>query len=398
MEASRRRFAQGNGYRYQRKAAQLQKTGALLDRLVHRVVQMGARLAEPGEFTCRAFLAQKIDLPQAEGIAATIAAASDSQLHAAKLLRQGRLGRFAAELVHDLAEALALIEAGIDFTDQEDVVPIAPGDLADRLDHVSERLTDLLSHSRSWGSLEAMPRVVLAGPPSSGKSTLFNALLRTRRAVISATPGTTRDIITEPLTLYADHGRQIEIMLVDIAGLDSPRSALDHDIQAQARHAIERADLILQLDDRSPAARGFALSSTTTPSITIHTKSDLPSPELAFGPPPEQAHLAVSAVTGQGLDQLRQAIVTRIGDRAVSISAQMLALQPRHESTLHAAAECLDRARQMLQPQRHNHAIDQVELIADALRGALDELAALGGQMTPEDLLGRIFSRFCVGK
>jgi len=153
--------------------AELQCPGhpALLDRVVHAAVASGARLAEPGEFTFRAFLAGKLDLTQAEGVAATIAATSDGQLHAAELLRRGELGRFAGGLVDQLADALALVEAGIDFVDEEGVVPIGPGDLDLRLARVERELHALLSHSRSWGALEALPRIVLVGRPSAGKST-----------------------------------------------------------------------------------------------------------------------------------------------------------------------------------------------------------------------------------
>ena len=261
---------------------QLPGNPALLERVIHRVVEGGARLAEPGEFTCRAFLAGKMDLPQAEGVAATVAAASDSQLNAARLLRQGRLGSFAAELVNDLGDLLALVESGIDFTDQEDVVPIAPGELADRLGRVDRKLADLLSHSRSWGAIEALPRVVLAGGTGAGKSTLFNALLGRRRAVTSSMPGTTRDIIEEPLLLRDAAGRDVEVMLVDIAGLDTPASALDRQIQTQARSALERADLVLHVDDTGKFATELAPHRAGLPVIRVHTKSDQPPPTIEW--------------------------------------------------------------------------------------------------------------------
>ena len=368
---------------------QLPGNPALLERLIARIIETGARLAEPGEFTCRAFLAGKLDLPQAEGIAATIAAVSDGQLFAAQLLRQGRLGSFAAELVDELADALALVEAGIDFTDQEDVVSISPGDLDRRLEQVDRQLLDLLSHSRAWGALEALPHVVLAGAPSTGKSTLFNALLRRHRAVISPMPGTTRDILTEPLALRDDQGREVEIMLVDIAGLGEPTSVLDRRIQAQARNALEQAELILHVDD----GRGSSLTlpRAAVPVLRVHSKSDRT-------PPPPTCDISVCALTGAGLGDLRRAIVAAVGDRAVGVSAQMLALQPRHAAALRAAGEHLTTARDLLEAQRDAEIIDHVELVAQAVRSALDDLAGLGGRMTPDDVIGRVFARFCVGK
>ncbi len=160
--------------------AELQVPGhpALLERLLQQAVHAGARLAEPGEFTFRGFTAGKFDLTQAEGIAATISAVSDSQLEAAALLRNGRLGTWAHDLVDALGSALALVEAGIDFVDQEDVVPITPGDLNDRLRTIADRLDELVRHSRSWGALEALPRVVLVGPPSAGKSDVVQRAAR----------------------------------------------------------------------------------------------------------------------------------------------------------------------------------------------------------------------------
>ena len=243
--------------------AELQLPGhpALLDRVVRAALGRGARPAEAGEFTFRAYTAGRMDLTRAEGVAATIHAVSDGQLAAAAHLREGELARFAAERVEALGRLLALVESGIDFVDQEDVVPIAPPDLARQLTDERRLLEDLLSRSRSWGAIEALPRVVLEGPPSAGKSTLFNALLGRPRAVTDAAPGTTRDVLEEPWDLGAPRlanqetaGAQgqtpggEEVMLVDLAGLDDPRDRLDRldrEVQARGRRAIERADLVL---------------------------------------------------------------------------------------------------------------------------------------------------------
>lgn len=386
---------------------QLPGNAALLDRVIHQALRAGARLAEPGEFTFRAFTSGKIDLIQAEGVAATIAATSDSQLRAATMLRDGKLGRLAAELVDLLANQLALVEAGIDFVDQEDVVPIPPGELDRNLADVAVRLAALLGRSRSWGGLEALPRVVLVGPPSVGKSTLFNALLGRRRAVISAMPGTTRDVLCEPLSLALPRSPHIEVMLVDIAGLNQPVAALDKQVQAAARRAIEQADLILRLENRAqpePPYRHLAVPPGAKV-LTVHTKSDLPL--LPDSPPDKRrdrsragpaAALSVSALTGENLHALRRAIGQCIGDRGVSVSGQLLALTPRHESSLRGALDHVDAARKLLAPQRHATSIEHLELIAGRLRCGLDDLAGLGGQLTPDDVIGRVFATFCVGK
>ncbi|MCE9589164.1 MAG: 50S ribosome-binding GTPase [Planctomycetes bacterium] len=380
--------------------AELQMPGhpALLDRLLHAALRRGARLAEPGEFTFRAFLAGKLDLTQAEGVAATIAAVSDAQLAAASMLREGMLGRVASDMVHQLADTLALVEAGIDFTDQEDVVPISPAALDARLETILGRLTDLLSRSRSWGALEALPHVVLAGAPSTGKSTLFNALLGRRRAVISDTPGTTRDALREPLTLDAPGGGRCEVMLVDVAGLDTPAGALDREAQAIARRTIERADLLLLIDDGG----GYSFSpmidtekKTPPPNaIRVRTKSDL----LSARPAIANADVSVIAPTGVGLSELRRLIAARLADRLSASTEHSLALQPRHEASLRAAVARLRETRESLRSQLAGHALGHAELVADLLRSGLDELAALGGVMTPDDVIGRVFATFCVGK
>ncbi len=366
--------------------AELQLPGnpALLERVLHQAVAAGARLAEAGEFTCRAYLSGRIDLTQAEGVAATIAAASDAELAAAAMLRDGELGSLAAALVERLASQLALVEAGIDFTDQEDVVPVTPAALDAALAAVGLEVADVLARARPWKAIESLPWVVLVGEPSSGKSTLFNALLGRRRAVVSAVPGTTRDVLAEPLQLTNSRGGRIEVMLVDIAGLDSPRAQLDEQVQTAARHAIARAEVILQMNQ--PGARHGVTA------LYVRTKADL------LPPTDPRDDVSVSAVTGEGLDELRRLIADRLGDRGVSLAGDLLTLQPRHEAALRAAAGHLQQTRDMLADHLHDAALPAPERLAAALRAALDELAALGGRMTPDDVIGRIFATFCIGK
>ncbi len=361
---------------------QLPGNPALLERVLMHLLNLpgaGVRLAEPGEFTRRAFINGRIDLTRAEGIAATIGAVSDAQLRAAGLLRQGRLGRFAEQLVDRLARLLALVEAGIDFVDQDDVVAITPGALDAELADIARQLTDLRGRCRSWSQLQSLPWVVLAGDPNAGKSTLFNALLGRERAVASSAAGTTRDVLTEPLRL--DHA---EVMLVDMAGLDDAAGALDRAMQAAARAAIDRAELILALGP-------LRIEVGATPIVRVAPKVDL-------GAHDEQADVHVSAVTGEGLAELRQIIAARLNDRAVAIGGEAMALQPRHEQALRSASEAIVQARRQLAPQREAADLHAPELVADTMRRALDQLAALGGEMTPDDVLGRVFATFCVGK
>ena len=369
----------------------------LLERLLHRAMACGARLAEPGEFTFRGFLSGRFDLTEAEGIAASIAAVSDSQLEAARLLRQGALGSLACGLVDDLGTQLALVEAGIDFVDEEDVTPIGPAALCDAVQRVAEAVSSLLERSRSWGVLEALPRVVLAGAPSTGKSTLFNALLGRQRAVIDAVAGTTRDVLAEPITLQGMRGQPVEAMLVDIAGLDRPTADLDVQVQQAAHSAIEQADVLVIVHDatRPDHQPAPAIEAPRAAKVHVLGKANLAEPSPTAD---ADDRLAVSGLTGRGLDALREAIARALGDRAVSVRSEMLALQPRHEQALQASLVVLQRCVDLLAPQQSGRTIQQAELVATHLRAALDELAGLGGQLSPDDVIGRIFATFCIGK
>ncbi len=353
---------------------QLPGSPPLLDRVIDALLASGrlrgiaARRAEPGEFTARAYLNGRMTLTEAEGVAATIAARSDAQLRAAGLLSAGRLATMAHELAERLARSLALVEAGIDFTDQDDVVAIAPDDLCTQLSLVRHRVDAVLEHAVGSEQLEAIPWVVLAGPANAGKSTLFNALLGHRRAVVSSVAGTTRDVLTEPLTIDTPHG-PAEVMLVDIAGADSAAGDLDEKMQDAAARAINRADLVIR------CARG-----------------------LAPAPADDEIPVHVDALTDTGLDDLRHRIAERLADRAVSLSADTLALLPRHEAALRSAQRNLLDALDLVEPIRDQQTLSQPELVAASLRMALDELAGLAGDVTPDDILGRIFATFCVGK
>jgi tRNA modification GTPase len=270
---------------------------------------------------------------------------------------------------------------------QEDVVAIGPRELLRRLDRLRDRIRDQLDRSVGTEQLQALPWVVLTGEPNSGKSTLFNALLGRTRAVVSEIAGTTRDVLAEPLSIETAQG-PAEVMLVDLAGADSGESPLDRKMRAAARAAIERSDLTLHCLPADEAAPGSAEGDR----LVVRTKTDLAG-ATAFG-----AGLGVSARTGHGLDVLRAAIARRLADRAVSLAADAMALGPRHESALGAAARSLAEATGLVEPCRDQRHLRHPELIAAAMRTGLDDLGQLAGEVTPDEVLGRIFSTFCVGK
>ncbi len=361
---------------------------ALLERVLHACFAAGARSAEPGEFTYRAWRAGKLDLLEAEGVAAMIAARSDAQLDAARQLHGRALGRTADTLAATLTDSLALVEAGIDFTDQEDVVPIAPRDLHERLRVLLAQVRDLLQRSRSWSALDALPRVVLAGPPSTGKSTLFNALLGRERAVTDPLPGTTRDVIEEAWTVAP--GR--EVMLADLAGLDDAGSALDAEAQRLAQEAIGNADVVLWLG--SPEQPGPGATSDRGPRvITVRSRADLdPAPASKA----QASDAYVSGTTGEGLDHLRRLVLDRLGTLDTTAAGDALTLQPRHADALRNTGSALHAAADRVHPDAH--ALADPEWVAMHLRDALDALGTLSGRIDPDTVIGRVFAVFCVGK
>lgn len=358
--------------------------GDLLAALESRLVAAAApadidcRRAEPGEFTLRAFLHGRIDLSQAEGIAATIAATNDAQLLAARQLADGALARFVRALADRVADDLALVEAGIDFTDEEDVVAIEPGVLRAHLDEIVGAVDDRLDRSTPLERLEATPRVVLTGAPNAGKSTLFNALLGRRRAVESPTAGTTRDVLEEPLALRSPTG-DLHVSLVDLAGVDDGPHGLNPCMQARALDAMASADLVVRCVPADETA-----ASPPGGELLVRTKGDLaPAPGIV-----------VCARTGAGLDALRAEMARRLTARLGAREGETLALSIRHADALRAARDALQRCRADVAAR----SLRDVELVAASLREALDALGSISGRIAPDEVLGRIFGRFCVGK
>lgn len=365
----------------------------VLERVVNRCIESGARRAEPGEFSARAYFNGRVSLVEAEGIAATIAAESDAQLRAAQMLTEGRVGRVAEHFADELAQSLALLEAEIDFVEEEDVVAIEPRRLLAIVASLEQRIGETLDRATGTEALSSLPHVVLAGAPNAGKSTLFNALLGRSRAVVRDVSGTTRDVLIEPLHIDPLDPESPEVMLVDVAGLDASADGLNPRMQRAAHDAIRRADLVLWLRAADALAESDDAPNVSAPVIPIITKSD-----LLDDTEPEPQTLHVSAATGTGLDRVRTQIVDTLAASTQALGADALALLPRHEHALTRAHEDLGIARDMLEPMADARSIHDPELLAAHLRSALDALAELAGEITPDDVLGRIFAGFCIGK
>ncbi|MBA4040013.1 MAG: hypothetical protein C0468_06785, partial [Planctomyces sp.] len=332
----------------------------------------GARLAEPGEFTARAFMHGRLPADRVEAVAAMVAAATDEQLATARSMMRGHYGAFLAAQAESLADALALVEAGVDFTDQEDVVAISASALGARLGALVEGLARLAGLRAARAGAVAAPRVALTGPPSAGKSTLFNALLGRRRAVTDAAPGTTRDALEEPLTLAGSLGRSLGVLLCDTPGLDHPLhyphptlpppltghpphppSPQPPHHQDAARAAVAAADILLVCVPPGAQPPPAATSQSGARTILVRTMADLVGRHAhtrqGDAGPGSGSSLGVCAIDGSGLPELRGALF----EAAWSLSHPRAgdALIPRHAAAIESALGALQAARELVASQ-----------------------------------------------
>jgi len=349
----------------------------LIELLVQACLDRGARAALPGEFTMRAFLAGKLDLTRAEAVLAVIDAGNRNELKQALAQLAGGVARPLAELREDLLNLLADVEAGLDFAD-EDIRFVPQEQLLHRLTRGLALLT-LLRKQLDERALSGQAfRVVLAGKPNAGKSSLFNALAGKPAALVHTEPGTTRDYLVERLQI---DGTPIE--LVDTAGLRDSHDDIESRAQTLGQKQAEIADLILVCREAgAPHTNGAATTPHSgTAQVRVATKCDM----AAAGP----GELATSAVTGQGIAGLRKLLVER------ARAAQRSPLAPSLSRCRHHVEACLANLR-----RAHAEALDDspAELIALELRDSLDQIGALTGAVHTDDLLDRVFSRFCIGK
>ncbi|MCA9278353.1 MAG: 50S ribosome-binding GTPase [Phycisphaeraceae bacterium] len=358
-------------------------TRAIMDRLVSL---KHTRLAEPGEFTARAYLHDRLTLTQAEGVAAMISAQTQDELDRAHAMLRGDVGNRYERWAETVAHLLALVEAGIDFTDQEDVVAITPNELHTTLRTLMAEIHQHIGENTIKEAGAHEPLILIVGKPNAGKTTLFNALIGTSRNVVSEHAGTTRDVVIERVTLSdADHA--VTIRLGDTAGIaEHSLDAIDAIGQSRARDAMHDAHVILHCD---PAGQFLSLPEhSATSVIRVRTKSD-----LAEAPSDNQRHSALSicALTGESLDPLRTALL----HAAIGASTSS-AVPARHRVNLSQALSYLDETASMIDPTTDRLAVP--ESLAFPLRAALDSLGRITGRIDADDVLGRVFSAFCVGK
>jgi tRNA modification GTPase len=368
---------------------QMHGGGASARRVLRRALDCGARLAEPGEFTRRAFLHGRIDLTQAEAVLDLIRAQSDRAGAAAVEQLEGGLRRSLQRVDDDLLAAAARLEATLDFP--EDDLPAGLLDaITGELDAVLRGLDALLATWDEGHLLRDGALVVISGRPNAGKSTLMNALLGRDRAIVSAVPGTTRDSLEEPLALDG-----IPLRLVDTAGLRETADAIEREGIARARGYIERADLHLHVVDGSVPADGedLRLLGSLPPDrlLLLLNKRDLGE---AFAAPAGMHALPVALARGEGVDALRAAMARMLGSHAGLSARPQAVISERHRRGLLAAREETLAARALVAGG------DETVLVPAAahLRGALGALAEVTGREVHESLLDAIFGRFCIGK
>lgn len=360
--------------------AELHTVGSppLLEAVLAEVCRHGARLARPGEFTLRAFLAGRLDLTQAEAVLGVIDAGSEQQLKTALAQLAGGIGGPLVSVRSNLLDLLADLEAGLDFV-EEDIEFISRERLLADLRGSLQSIEEVARQMQSRGDANRVPRVVLCGAPNAGKSSLFNALAGDDAAIVSSVAGTTRDFVSRRVRFEG-----VELELIDTAGLgDSPADELSVQAQSAARDELETCDLRLWCFDGATAGDAdLQVASARIPVLDVLTKWDLRAGENC-------TTLATSSRTGQGIVELRRRIVTELssqhGDSVASTAA-------RCRESLARAADSMGRALTAAEESRGE------EFVAAEVRAALDDLGHVLGTVYTEDILDRIFSRFCIGK
>lgn len=385
---------------------------ALVERVIEALCDGGTathpvRRAGPGEFSARAYLNGKLTIEEAEGVSATISAANEAELEAARRAMRGDEAGTWRAWTDEAATLLALVEAGIDFTDQDDVVAIATPELLARAEVLRAAIAGALGGDRAALAARHTPRVVIAGRPNAGKSTLLNAMVGRRRAVVSDEAGTTRDLLVERVDLSRLTPGGPEIELVDMAGLDpgegrgsevTAEGAVRSRMRSRAAEAIAQADVVLWCDPDgrfdegdgiAPGARGAV--------VRVRTKADrvVACVTGAGGDGSGGCEVvSVCALDGWNLAGLASRVAEAVSRSAgASASGAGHALLARHRRALAVAEGGVGEIANLT-----SHSARDDAAIAAALREAVDALGSITGRLSPDDVLGLIFARFCVGK
>jgi tRNA modification GTPase len=365
----------------------------VLDLLLKRLLELGCRMARPGEFSERAFLNGKIDIAQAEAIADLIDAGSIAAARAAVRSMQGEFSAHVNELQAQITELRTLVEAAIDFPDEE--LDFVPGsELGRRMARIFMGFDAITAAARQGALLREGLNVVIAGKPNAGKSSLLNKLVGDEIAIVTEQPGTTRDVLRQQVHLDG-----LPLNLIDTAGLRRTTDAVEAEGVRRALAELSRADRVLYiLDAAAPASESSASDLAAelsdlpkgVPVTLIFNKIDLSGAQANVDESRDPPQLFLSAKTGAGLELLRTHLKNRAGYRAGDSGA--LSARRRHLDALGRARICVVQAAQTLTASR------AFELFAEELRRAQMALGEITGEFSSDDLLGEIFSSFCIGK
>lgn len=357
----------------------------VLDMLLRRVLSLGARLANPGEFSQRAFLNNKIDLAQAEAIADLITSGTEQAVRSAQQSMQGVFSEQINQLIDELIELRVYIEAAIDFVDEE-IDFLSDGMVATKIEQLRDRICQIHATAQQGRLLHDGMSVVLAGKPNAGKSSLLNALAGHDAAIVTDIAGTTRDVLRERIQIDG-----MPLHIIDTAGLRDSDNIVEQEGMRRAQREIQNADKVLLLMDSTELEHKELLEKLPAGiDITrIYNKIDL------SGQPPQivelehGADIYLSAKTGAGLDLLKQHLKSSVGFGETSDN--VFIARRRHLQALSEAQRSVENAGHQL----NNHA---PELVAEDLRQAQTSLSEITGEFSSDDLLGEIFGSFCIGK
>ena len=363
----------------------------VLDLILRRLVQLGARLARPGEFSERAFLNGKLDLAQAEAIADLIESGSETAARLARRTLSGDFSRRLEAVIEELIRLRTYLEACLDFPEEE-IDFLADGALGTAIRALLPQLENVLASAQQGCLVREGLRVVIAGPPNVGKSSLLNALTGSEAAIVTAIPGTTRDLLHREIQIDG-----LPLHLTDTAGMHSSEDVVEQEGIRRARQEIAAADAILWIsdDNSDPEAQGFNPTTlnlpTGIPIVLIRNKVDLSGRKPGLTRTAERVEIALSAREGLGLETLREHLKELAGYQGGEANGIFMARR-RHLDALKRALIALREAKSNLQQQRSG------EFIAEDLRQAQYALGDITGEFTTEDLLERIFTSFCIGK
>jgi tRNA modification GTPase len=374
-------------------SAELHLLGSLplVESLVSRLCQLGARHAERGEFSLRSFLAGKVDLVQAEAVLSVIEAEGEAELQTALGQLGGNISRPIRAMREKLIELVANLEAGLDFV-EEDIEFVSLDEMYRQLQAIDEQIHQLLQQLSSRDARTRNPQVVIIGLPNAGKSTLFNCLLQTERAIVSELAGTTRDIVSQSLQL-GDYAFD----LIDTAGIeelhdDTPRAAAQAALQVRLRRsdlALLCVDVSLPFDRLWWKTQLQYLSDLGLSILCVGTKGDQPMNADCV----EHLECVVSCKNGTGIQDLRRSIIDVLKTHRRELQSESLQRTSlRCRRSLESAKMAISAAIDLTQQDNNE------DLIAAELRMALDELASIIGEVHSDDILGEIFRRFCIGK